>query len=270
MIADARSRARTWSAPFEFYPGQTRGGTLHTDECVETLSQRQAIERAEEIPPPALLRALWLTGFLKTPRDAVVVPPLLHDAVAKFQQLVGDDVTGTLSAREMVLLIQTAASDGDADSQVELGVMYTKGIGVARNYGRAEYWFARAANQRDGEALYYLGVLYQSGVDGVQHDADKAALYMEQAALAGFSPVRDRLIELLGKDFKPPVFRDAGYRDGSGAPPFAAPPPRPRRLENRGVRRAGLRNVNLSFPAPSTAPSVAAVAAAPLANAGNP
>jgi TPR repeat protein len=75
--------------------------------------------------------------------------------------------------------------------------MYAHGIGVLRNYVRAESWFKKAADQRFGAALYHLGVLYKVGPDGIHQDLSKANDYMTASALAGFRPTMNQLGDLL-------------------------------------------------------------------------
>ena len=96
-------------------------------------------------------------------------------------------------------LIQTAAIKGDAPSQNALGVMYAKGIGVVRNFVRAQYWFQKAADQRYGAALYHLGVLYKKGPDGIKPDLNRANDYFTSSALAGFKPTMNQLGDLLDR-----------------------------------------------------------------------
>jgi hypothetical protein len=96
-----------------------------------------------------------------------------------------------------VRAIQIASIRGDAASQNALGVMYAHGIGVLRNYVRAESWFKKAADQRFGAALYHLGVLYKVGPDGIHQDLSKANDYMTASALAGFRPTMNQLGDLL-------------------------------------------------------------------------
>jgi TPR repeat protein len=253
IIADARSRARNWLPGFEFYPGQTRGGTLHSDESIETEERHQALMRVDEIPPDAISQALMLAGAAAPdsrpaadpggPSSAMGAPPAPLDpsapigpaaadpsappgssaqgdygpddsnmsdpAVQHFQETIGDDQTGVLTPAETVRLIQMAAVNGDANAQVELGVMYTKGIGVPRNYPRAQQWFAAADRQGNCEATYYLGVLYKVGVDGVPHDDDKASRLFAESGICGFEPVRSQLLDLLSVpasgDIPPPA-----------------------------------------------------------------
>jgi hypothetical protein len=68
-----------------------------------------------------------------------------------------------------------AADQGDAKSQVALGILYSNGDGVPRDYGQALVWFRKAADQGDSEAEYNVGLLYDDG-HGVPQDYAQAAL----------------------------------------------------------------------------------------------
>jgi TPR repeat protein len=46
-----------------------------------------------------------------------------------------------------------AADQGDADAQINLGVMYAKGDGVPQDYVLAHMWFNLAAAQRNSSAV---------------------------------------------------------------------------------------------------------------------
>lgn len=196
IIADARERARNWAPPMEFYTGQTRGGTLHSDECLEDSPHSLALLRVGEIPSAKIWHALALQSPVK------LHPPYddrkaCDTAVRHFQEYLQDDPTGDLTPEEKVRLIQMGAVDGDVASQIYLGVMYAKGIGVPRNYVRALEWFDKADRQGSGEATYYMGVLFRVGVDGVPHDGDKAARLFTEAALRGYDPSRNLLLDML-------------------------------------------------------------------------
>jgi TPR repeat protein len=185
---DANQKARYWAAPFEFYPGgNNASGVPYTDECYDNLDKQKAlIAAATQLPPRATERALIFLGWTATAQG-----------VQRFQASLVDAPTGRLTASESVRAIQTAAIRGDAASQNALGVMYAHGIGVLRNYVRAEYWFRKSADQRFGAALYHLGVLYKAGPDGIHQDLSKANDYMTASALAGFRPTMNQLGDLL-------------------------------------------------------------------------
>ena len=188
-IADeAAQKARYWSAPFEFYPaGSNASGVPYTDECYVNLDRQKAlVAAATELPRGAVERALNFLGWTATAQG-----------VQRFQATLVDAPTGRLTAAESVRAIQSAAIRGDAASQNALGVMYAHGIGVLRNYVRAEYWFKKSADQRYGAALYHLGVLYKAGPDGIHQDLSRANDYMTASALAGFRPTMNQLGDLL-------------------------------------------------------------------------
>ncbi|MDE2161812.1 MAG: sel1 repeat family protein [Alphaproteobacteria bacterium] len=198
IVAMAAARARNWEPPFEFYPGTTAGGVPHSDQSEPNFAERVALARVHEIPFYAIQDALTFRGLLRRSRGPA--PPFaVAQAIRKFQSALNFEPTGFLAPREAVRLIQMAAVDGDAESQNRLGIMYAKGVGVARNFVRARDWFDKAAKQNYGEALYNLGVLYKVGPDGVSQDKDKAARLFVDSALAGFNPTRSELKDLLAQ-----------------------------------------------------------------------
>ena len=201
IAADAEHRARYWFPPFEFYPaGNTANGVPYTDECYINLERQRALVLAATlIPLRAVQQALAFLGWISIPeaRWGRVYGPIETRAISNYQKTIGDAATGRLTAAETVRLIQTAAQRGDASSQNTLGVMYAKGIGVVRNFVRAEYWFKKAADQRYAAALYHLGVLYKVGPDGIKQDLSKGNDYFTSSALAGFRPTMNQLGDLL-------------------------------------------------------------------------
>jgi TPR repeat protein len=185
---DAARNARYWAAPFEYYPaGNNASGVPYTDECYAGIDKQRALElAASQLPAHAVEHALSFLGWTPTTQG-----------VQRFQASLVDAPTGRLIASESVRVIQTAAMRGDAQSQNALGVMYAHGIGVLRNFVRAEAWFKKAADQRYGAALYHLGVLYKVGPDGIHQDLSKANDYFTASALAGFKPTMNQLGDLL-------------------------------------------------------------------------
>ncbi len=188
-IVDKQAKAfHSWSPPFEFYPpGTSPGGVPLTDECVLTLERQRALALAAAIPADAVRHALYFLGW-KGPA-----------AITQYQASLPEEATGRLTALQLVRAIQSAAFNGDASSQNTLGVMYSKGLGVVTNYVRAEYWFAKAADQRFPAALYHLGVLYKVGPPGIDQDLHKSNDYMTNSAIAGFRPTMNQLGALLNQ-----------------------------------------------------------------------
>jgi TPR repeat protein len=197
LIADAEKRARFWTAPYEYYPGITAKGELHSDESLPSVEARLALRRVREIPLSSIVEALDFRGYRMLPRLCGPPPVCLNRATTQFQTANNWEPTGYLSPVQTVRLIQMAAVDGDAIAQDRLGIMYAKGIGVEQNFVRAEKWFIKAANQRYPDALFNLSVLYRVGPNGVDQDQPKSDSYRAQAERAGYAMARCELLDLL-------------------------------------------------------------------------
>jgi uncharacterized protein len=59
--------------------------------------------------------------------------------------------------------------------------MYYKGQGIAQDYGEARKWYRMAAEQRNLEAQFNLGVMYEQG-RGVPQDLLRAHMWFNLAA----------------------------------------------------------------------------------------
>jgi TPR repeat protein len=79
---------------------------------------------------------------------------------------------------------ETAARQGYAPAQVNLGVFYLYGCGAPQNYGAALYWLTSAADQGSSRAHTNLGILYLQG-KGVKQDFGEALRHFRVAANAG-------------------------------------------------------------------------------------
>lgn len=84
----------------------------------------------------------------------------------------------------------------DADSQFKLGACYCYGNGVEQDYGKAVFWFKKAAEQGNAEAQYELGGCYTLG-DGVEKDIDSAISWYKKALEQGYEQARGPLEDLL-------------------------------------------------------------------------
>ncbi|MGC9270958.1 SEL1-like repeat protein [Acidiphilium sp.] len=79
-----------------------------------------------------------------------------------------------------------AAADGDARANVNLGIMYDRGVGVKRNLSRAAHYYNLAAKQGSAEGAFYLGQFYQDGAIG-KIDVQAARRWYRIAAERGLS-----------------------------------------------------------------------------------
>jgi hypothetical protein len=72
------------------------------------------------------------------------------------------------------------AQRGDPKSQMYVGEIYEKGLGVPPDYAAAAQWYRRAAEQGYAPAALSLGVLYENGL-GVPRDPKQAAQWYGRA-----------------------------------------------------------------------------------------
>ena len=64
----------------------------------------------------------------------------------------------------------SAAESGYDKAQINLGIFYVKGIGVPKDYGKAEFWFQKAADQGNEKAAECLKFLSESNEADKIHD----------------------------------------------------------------------------------------------------
>lgn len=76
------------------------------------------------------------------------------------------------------------ANDGDSTAQTALGLLYERGLGVARDPAQALVWYRRAAAQGDALAEFHIGSLYERGA-GVSRDYSEAAAWYQRASDKG-------------------------------------------------------------------------------------
>ena len=81
------------------------------------------------------------------------------------------------SAREL-------AEKGNSAAQVVIGRSYYTGVGSPQSYSTALPWFQKAAAQKNPDALFFLGLMYEWG-HGVRQDVNKAQSLLDQAAALG-------------------------------------------------------------------------------------
>lgn len=101
----------------------------------------------------------------------------------------------------------------DAGELTAWGRRYERGVGVARDAGKAVRLYCKAARRGDAEAKYYLGQVLAFGRD-IERNEELAAAWLYEAAQQGESRSRSMLM-LMGVDEKParravcPVREDA-------------------------------------------------------------
>jgi len=128
--------------------------------------------------------AIWAALLLAT------AAPAWADNTAQFEQAMAAYNAGNY--KQAFHLLQPLAQQGDAEAQFNLGVMYSKGQGVAQSYQRALAWYQKAAHQGLAAAQYNLSKMYEDG-RGVAQDYQQALAWYQKAANQGYSDAQFNL-----------------------------------------------------------------------------
>ncbi len=80
--------------------------------------------------------------------------------------------------------LQPLAEQGDAEAQNNLGLLYSEGLGVTKNYKEAVNWFKLSAEQGLSSGQFNLGSMYEHG-NGVPQDYILAHMWFNLATSQG-------------------------------------------------------------------------------------
>ena len=81
-----------------------------------------------------------------------------------------------LAENSFISKIETLASEGFDDAQLNLARIYANGEFVDQDFVLAEYWYRKSANQGNINAQYQLGWMYDVGL-GVDVDKKEAFIW---------------------------------------------------------------------------------------------
>ncbi len=84
-----------------------------------------------------------------------------------------------------VELFEKAANAGHVRAQINLGILYMRGLGVPRDLVNARAWLEKAAASGDPQALYTLGRALSEGTEQIPPDPVRAADLFRRAADKG-------------------------------------------------------------------------------------
>lgn len=95
--------------------------------------------------------------------------------------------------QEAVAWFKKAAAQGDKDSQMMLGIVWSDGgFGIEQDYNEAFTWYQKAAEQGDIHSQMNIGYMYEKGL-GVEQDYEMAAKWYTQAAEKGNATAQNNL-----------------------------------------------------------------------------
>jgi S1-C subfamily serine protease len=139
--------------------------------------------------------------------------------------------------------VLTAAEQGNAEAQANLGNMYEAGRGVTRDFQQALAWYSKAAEQGHPKAQINLAVMYYEG-RGVPQNYALSYVWSSLAAVSGdIKAVHNR--DLAAAKLTPQVLAQAQAQAASlqetitqkGAQAIVAAPPTP--VQNKGPSSSG-------------------------------
>jgi len=79
------------------------------------------------------------------------------------------------------------ADGGNTSAQCMVSLLYQSGLGVGRDFRKAEEWLMKAVGQNDALAWNNLATLYASGGEGLSKGPESARECYLQAKELGFS-----------------------------------------------------------------------------------
>ena len=106
--------------------------------------------------------------------------------------LYGNAAQQTKADQKPIEEVKARAEAGDAESEVELGLSYTNGEGVAKDQVEAVKWFRKAAEQNLARAQKNLGICYDKG-EGVAKDQVEAVKWFRKAAEQNYADAQNDL-----------------------------------------------------------------------------
>jgi TPR repeat protein len=106
------------------------------------------------------------------------------------------------NAEKAVYWFTKAAEQGNVDAMSRLGIRYELGDGVLRDMEKANYWYAKVAEHHDTVAIWALGVRYYYG-NSVPKDVEKSRYWIALAAERGLEGAQMALKRLNAGE--PPV-----------------------------------------------------------------
>lgn len=97
----------------------------------------------------------------------------------KYMENIGFEVSEFLHSHPVD--IHKLAEDGDANSQYQLAARYESGHREQQDYGKALYWFHKAAENGNKMAMRSLAQIYEKGLDGIAVDTRTAKYWTDKA-----------------------------------------------------------------------------------------
>ena len=102
------------------------------------------------------------------------------------------------NAKEAFKWFKKAAKKGYSRAQYKLGYLYHRGEGTKQNHSKGFKWVSKSAQQSYKPAMYYVGKLYAAG-EGVEQDIKRAITWHKKSYAAGYNPAKREIDRLEAK-----------------------------------------------------------------------
>ena len=168
-----------------------RGVTANRDKAIEWYGKAAAQGNTSAVSRLGLMEANQ-TSFSSEMQQA-------KQGNAESQYNIGNMFTkgnGTnMDLGQAVNWYEKAASQGHIKAAYKLGLANYEGSGVRKNARQARKWFSVAADDGYAPAQYYLGRIYAQG-NGVRQSDSKALGWFTKAVDGGFDQARGEMIDI--------------------------------------------------------------------------
>ncbi len=150
-----------------------------------------AIDAAPAVP-------IEQNGGTRTTPATTDTPPAGATAPAGIAAPATKPAADSGDAADRLKSLRDIAEQGKADAQIDLGLAYAKGEGVARDDVAARQWFQRAAAQGVAQAQFLLGSMLERGRGGPR-SYDEALLWYQRAAEQSYPPAEAAMGRFYGR-----------------------------------------------------------------------
>ena len=90
-----------------------------------------------------------------------------------------------------LVLIEKSYQQGFVQAATRLGTIYQKGDLVEKDFNKSKKYINEAANKKDPEALYWLGINSFDGINGFQLNRKEGVLYLKESLKLGYRKIEE-------------------------------------------------------------------------------
>lgn len=176
------------SRALEYYLWAAEAGD---GECYEIMGETYLRGESVERSVPEAIRLFDLAA-----REGVASAREKSDELKEKRRALFDNAGTAASDEDAFRLYCISAGMGYIPAYRELATLFLLGRGTRRDRGRAFYWYKRAVDEGDYDALYPLALCYSRGI-GTAFDFNMARRTLLAAASRGVAEAKEELVRIL-------------------------------------------------------------------------